>query len=401
MAGDVERFLIHKLNQAIEDTKSTEHYLLAKLFRLDRYFQRLRDLLNNPDNAATLDRTKPREILFQLNNVISEWQLISKKSGLEGIVDARRLSMKLRKIKKDLKVGNGSSGSSANSSSNIVQDPQESLDIYRWSSRTVDPTRVHGLDDKVRFFERQLLRKESRDGGFKAIAVFGMLGVGKTTLCQVMFNSPKVKEEFLPRIWVCLSKQAEDKEDNRREIVRRMLVCLGVEDEIIESAGQDPTFGLQKLIFLLRLQLMGKKYLIVLDDAWNPDECFENLGSSLFSTQREESCYKQLAYGLPKGHGGTVIVTSRSEEIAKKMVGEENSHHLLPVKDRQSCWQIFMDSVQKDGKRFPEILENLKDLIIDECAGLPLAAKMMGEIMHRNLSIENPVAAVPSLHSTI
>lgn len=76
MAGDVERFLIHKLNQAIEDTKSTEHYLLAKLFRLDRYFQRLRDLLNNPDNAATLDKTKPREILFQLNNVISEWQLI-------------------------------------------------------------------------------------------------------------------------------------------------------------------------------------------------------------------------------------------------------------------------------------------------------------------------------------
>lgn len=398
MAGDVERFLIDKLNQAIEDTKSTEHYLLAKLFRLDRYFRRLKDLLNNPNNAAALGKTKPREILFQLNNVVSEWQLISKKSGLEGIVDAQRLSMKLRKIKKDLKVGNGSSGSSAKSiSSNTVQDTQESLpknlDTYRWSSRTVDPSRVHGLDDKVRFFERQLLRKESKDGGFKAIAVFGMLGVGKSTLCQVMFNSPKVKDEFLPRIWVCLSKQAEENEDNRREIVRRMLVCLGVEDEIIDSAGQDPIFGLQKLIFLLRLQLMGKKYLIVLDDAWNPDECFENLGSSLFSTKPEESCYKQLAYGLPKGHGGTVIVTSRSEEIAKKMVGEENSHHLLPLKDRESCWHIFMDSVEKDGKRFPEILEKLKDMIIDKCAGLPLAAKMMGEIMHRNLSIEKPVAA--------
>lgn len=394
MAGDVERFLIDKLNQAIEDAKSTEHYLLAKLCCLDTYFRRSRNLLNKPN--AALDKTKNREILFLLSNLLSEWQLISKKPGLEAIVDAQRLSLKLRKIYKDLKVGNGS-GSSAERS-NIVQEAQESspknLDTYRWSSRTVDPSRVHGLDERVRFLERQLLRKESKDG-FKAIAVFGMLGVGKTTLCQVIFNNPKVKDEFLPRIWVCLSKQPEDDEDNRREIVRRMLLCLGIEDEIIESAGQDPNFGLQKLIFALRLQLMGKKYLIVLDDAWNPDECFENLASR--STQ-EESCYKQLAFGLPKGHGGTVVVTSRSEEIAKKMVGEEDSHRLLPLKNSESCWQIFMDSVEKDGIKFPEGLEKLKDLIIDNCAGLPLAAKMMGEIMHRNLSNENPVSAVPPPH---
>ena len=115
----------------------------------------------------------------------------------------------------------------------------------------MDPSKVHGFEDKERFLERLLLRKEGKNG-FKAFAIVGMTGVGKTTLCQLIFNNRKVRDHFLPRIWVCLSKQADDDEDNRKETVKRMLICLGM-DIIIQEADKYPNLGLQKLMFALRL----------------------------------------------------------------------------------------------------------------------------------------------------
>lgn len=389
MAGKIEEYLLEKLNLAITETNSTEHELSKLLFDLHSDFEKLKNLLEK--SRATSQTDQYREKLYCLNNLLTEWQLISKGRSIyrpEALAFSYKLNKRLKKIKKDLRGGeaSGSAEKTTPATTSTTQDTVDgslpkNFDTYRWSSRTVDPTKVYGFDDKERFLERLLLRKESKDK-FKAFAIVGMTGVGKTTLCQLIFNNDKVKDHFLPRIWVCLSKQPEDDGDNKKEIVKRMLICLGVDDEIIEEAGKD-TNGLQKLIFALRLQLRGKKYLIVLDDAWNSDDCLKDLSSE---STHDERCYGQLAYGLPKGHGGTVIITTRSEEIAKQMVGEENLHQLLPIlKDKESCWKIFMDSVQKDPIKFPEELKPLKELIVEKCAGLPLSAKMMGEIMHQQL----------------
>ncbi|KAK2977071.1 hypothetical protein RJ640_017595 [Escallonia rubra] len=126
------------------------------------------------------------------------------------------------------------------------------------------------------------------------------------------------------------------------------------------------------------MQLVGKKYLIILDDVSNFHETLES-GSSY-----EEEMGEQIGSGLPKGCGGTVIVTSRDEEVGKQMVGEVNLHKLVPLSDKV-IWLIFKDSVQKDGTELPTGLETLKDDIVNKCGGLPLAAKMLGEIMNKNL----------------
>ncbi|KAL3522148.1 hypothetical protein ACH5RR_014982 [Cinchona calisaya] len=386
MAGEeIEKYLLDKLDQAIKETESTEQYLSTCFFDLHSDFKKLKESLETDSRSNQARSGQRRENVYYLNNLLTEWQLISKSQSVyspEALVLTYKLSKSLKKIRKDLRGGEGSRVPDKTSLQNTPTDANinlpKNLATYRWSSRAVDPSKVYGFDDKERFLERIVVRKESKNG-FKAFAIVGMPGVGKTTLCQLIFNNKQVKAHFLPRIWVCLSKQPEDDQDNRKEIVKRMLTCLGVDDEIIEKAAEDQS--LQKLMFALRIQLMGKKYLIVLDDAWN--SCFGGLFSE--PKKDDKSFYGKFSYGLPKGHGGTVIITTRSEEIAKNMVGEENLHQLPVLQDKESCWKIFKDTVEKDDVQFPDKLMPLKDLIVDKSAGLPLAAKMMGEIMHQKL----------------
>ncbi|GMY29964.1 probable disease resistance protein At5g45490 [Fagus crenata] len=250
----------------------------------------------------------------------------------------------------------------------------------RWSSWSVDANQVHGFDTELIYLEKMLQQRQSVDE-FKAVGIVGKRGVGKTTLCQVLFNKPEIQAKFLPRIWVCLSSKPNEKKDQKEETVSRMLICLGVDDNIIDSVLKN--HGLGGLLYALHLQLTGKKYLIVLDDATAKDEVtkkwYEKLNSPITES---EKWGERLAFGLPKGNGGTVIVTSRDEKLAKAMVEEKNLHRLLPLSDPSSCWSIFNESIVKRGEKLEGVMESeeIKKEFLRKSSGLPLAAKMMGQI---------------------
>ena len=95
------------------------------------------------------------------------------------------------------------------------------------SSRLVDAKKVHGFDTQLISLEKMVQQRQSSDQ-FKAVAIVGKRGVGKTTLCQVLFNKPEVQADFLPRIWVCKSSKPIE------STVGRMLTCLGVDKKIIQ-----------------------------------------------------------------------------------------------------------------------------------------------------------------------
>ena len=248
----------------------------------------------------------------------------------------------------------------------------------RWSSRSVDANQVHGFDTELIYLEKMLQQRQSVDE-FKAVGIVGKRGVGKTTLCQVLFNKPEIQAKFLPRIWVCLSSKPNEKKDQKEETVSRMLTCLGVDDNTIDSVLKN--HGLGGLLYALHLQLTGKKYLIVLDDAKpkETEEWFANLDSPI---TEKEKWGERLAFGLPKGHGGTVIVTSRDEKVAKMMVGEKNLFHLLPLSHPKSCSSIFNNHM-KEGQKLENDTEEKE--FLKKCAGLPLAATMMGKIKSEEL----------------
>lgn len=231
--------------------------------------------------------------------------------------------------------------------------------ISRWETDPVPKSTIHGVENELLVLQKLL----GGVTGFRAIGIIGVRGIGKSTVCRALLQDPEVKSKFLPRIWVSMSRDL-----SKIALLKRILTCLGVEADL--PGGQ--TVG--GLLHALRLQLRGKRYLIVLDGVEEEGNGFGDLNSG------------DLRDGFPRGKGGAVIVTSRSEKAAKAMVGEGNLRRLVPQKDPESFWQIFWQEAVSNGGSIPDPpnLAELKVELLNKCGGLPLAAKMMGQIQNQN-----------------
>ncbi|KAI3439666.1 NB-ARC domain-containing protein [Psidium guajava] len=304
--------------------------------RFHRRFVELQSLLDKITASECPEKRSIKEELYCLNNVLEECQMLARKKSLTSLKTLVQIRRSLDKIEQSL----------ASSHETFCLLPQR-LEASRGSSAWVDPSRVHGLENEVVSLERMLLQPGKSSDSFNAIAIIGVSGVGKTTLAQLVFNKQEVKTQFLPRIWLSLSPQHNVSENPTEAIAKK--------------------HGLPGILYALHLQLLGKKYLIVLDDMWDTNPWHDNTAWDR----------------LPKGCGGSVIITSRSEEVVNTMVGEDNVLRLQPLTDPESCWCIFKDEVEKDGETLDDDnIKKLKPDVTKKSAGLPLAAKVMGEIFY-------------------
>ncbi|XP_028108471.1 probable disease resistance protein At5g45440 isoform X1 [Camellia sinensis] len=187
----------------------------------------------------------------------------------------------------------------------------------------------------------------------------------------MVFNSPQVQGSFSPILWVELPQS----------LIKPNLVVFA----ILKSLASDfswcgSAFDLNELLHNLHCRLLNNKYLIVLDNVWHASNWYFDLDSNSKLQMEGNENYTRLSHGLPRGSGGAIIVTSRLNAVASKMVGKRNLYPLEPTLDTESCWSIVIDSIEK-GISDHWILEKIKDDMVDRCGGLPLAAKTLADII--------------------
>ncbi|XP_048494295.1 putative disease resistance protein RGA3 [Beta vulgaris subsp. vulgaris] len=173
-------------------------------------------------------------------------------------------------------------------------------------------------------------------------------GIGKTTLAQYVYNNDEVTSHFDWKAWVCVSDLFD---------VKRITTII-INSVTKQQAGdyKDLNQAQEKLKELV----VGKKFIIVLDDIWS--EKYEDW-------ERLQVPFKQ------GGRGSRVIATTRIEKIAKMMMKNPTPGAIIRLKglSNYACWRLFLQHANEDS----ELVEMRGD-IVRKCNGLPLAAKALG-----------------------
>ncbi|KAJ8452143.1 hypothetical protein Cgig2_016724 [Carnegiea gigantea] len=120
------------------------------------------------------------------------------------------------------------------------------------------------------------------------VGVFGMAGLGKTSLCRRISQTEELKGYFDEQIWICVSHDFTVK-----QLLNDMVKQVDPKANAISSIEA----GIKRL----QDKLKGKKYVLVLDDVWDTlVQKWEPLRSSL--------------QDIGGAKGTTILVTSRMRE---------------------------------------------------------------------------------------
>ncbi|CAL4891978.1 unnamed protein product [Urochloa decumbens] len=228
----------------------------------------------------------------------------------------------------------------------------------------LDQSQLIGRDQEKSDIIELILNQTGQE--LPVISVWGMGGVGKTTLVKDAYQSqnlssmferracvtvmhPFIPEELLKSIVMQLDAETSEK----RSVVqfwgstRKSLAMMGVEELIAE---------------LVRL-LERKRSLIVLDD----------LSSTVM--------WDWIIRNFPRlENTSRIIVTTREENIARHCSSKQENVYKLNVLQYKDALDLFTKKVFKettDLDDHPELIDEAK-LILKKCEGLPLALVTIG-----------------------
>lgn len=192
------------------------------------------------------------------------------------------------------------------------------------------------------------VREEKQVG---IVGLYGMGGVGKTTLLTQINNESLKTDYFDIVIWVVVSKDL--KLNTVQESIGRIIGCS---DDLWKNKSLDEKA--EDIFNALR----HKRFVMLLDDIW------------------ERVDLNKLGVPLPDmNNGSKVVFTTRSEEICGWMDADKTVK--VNCLERGDAWDLFRKKVGDQTLcGHPDIHELARD-VARECEGLPLALITIGRAM--------------------
>ncbi|XP_061353214.1 disease resistance protein RUN1-like isoform X2 [Gastrolobium bilobum] len=207
-----------------------------------------------------------------------------------------------------------------------------------------------GIQPRVAELE-SLLKLSLWDDDFRVLGIWGMDGIGKTTLATVLFD--KISYQFPTSCFI--DDLSQTYKDGGAIAVQRQILCQTLDEKNLEKYSPSQISG------IVRNRLHNIKVLIVLD---NVDE-LEQL--------QELAINPTLLCS-----GSRIIITTRDEHILR-VYGADIVYEALLMNDNDArqllCRKAFKreDSSSNFAELIPEILEYAQ--------GLPLAIRVVGSFL--------------------
>lgn len=215
----------------------------------------------------------------------------------------------------------------------------------RFKERPMD--RVVGFDSA---FEEA--RRWIEDGNVRIIGLFGMGGVGKTTLLTKIHNELVFSSHnYDVVLWIVVSRQV-----NSEKIQKNIWRKLGLPESELENSNKEDRAP--KIFSVMK----RTKFLLFLDDLWERID-FANIGIPSTSGEKEQK----------------IIFTTRSEEVCGSMEADRSMKvECLPA---DKALELFREKVGKYTWDAHPDISKLAEKLAEECKCLPLALITVGRAM--------------------
>ncbi|KAK4427327.1 putative disease resistance protein RGA3 [Sesamum alatum] len=355
----------------VRGVKKEVDYLSSKL-------NTIRNVLEDAERRRYKDKTiqnwlnKLEDVSYDIDDVLDEWNFAALKFRIEGSEDfpssrmkecpfmpssclcfnkvatRRDIAKRIKGLKERVSVILNEKDEFSFIVNQPVINPQESTTRDR-STSLVDLSDIHGRESDRDVLVSKLMLEVAgkQESGPDVISIVGTGGIGKTTLAQLVYNDDRLVSCFELRIWVCISEVFDG---------------IRIAKAILEGVTRRSTElnKLDTLLNCLKDSILGKKFFLVLDDIWTEDyskwEPFKN----------SFNC---------SNHGSKILVTTRSERVARVMRTTE-IYHLGQLSD-EDCW-LLMKRLALFGRNEEnyEDLQKIGKKVAEKCKGLPLVAKV-------------------------
>ncbi|KAG6689533.1 hypothetical protein I3842_11G180500 [Carya illinoinensis] len=194
------------------------------------------------------------------------------------------------------------------------------------------------------------------DDGVGIIGVWGMGGIGKTTLVRNLNNELKntSMRPFSIVIWVTVSRNS-DVSKVQREIAARL------------NLGARMGESVERMAIRLHHRLEEEKFLLILDDVWEKLD-LDSLGIPRPEVQK----------------GSKIILTSRFLDVCRYMMTDVELK--VDFLDDEEAWQLFTRHAGNVVSL--EHIRPFAEAITRECCGLPLAIIIVGAAMRGKTMVQ-------------